>query len=351
MVALYGRVGTTHMTALPYNSQGKGIVERLNQIYTPLAKSFPTYLGDDMDKEAKQLVHKKTRRELAEFGTSRTLPTWRDFVDRMRETVAAYNNRPHSALPLITVGGRRRRMTPLEAWDAAKANGFEPIVPAADEIDGMFRPWEARVARRGLVELFSNEYFLPALEAHDGMQVAVGYDSQDASKVIIRTLDRTDDGLEPGALIGIGVFGGNRTRFVPVSAERDAAEKRAKGRLRRLGKKADAVRRELDPFDTFDQTPRAGDTILNVRVPIANDLAPAVAATEPGERPVFTDDASFAQWAVGNADVLTDGDLRLLRELLSNAGSRDMLSAFGVDLDDIRALLRAHETTRTGEAQ
>ena len=39
------------MRALPYNSQAKGVIERINQIYTPAAKRLPTYVGKDMDKE------------------------------------------------------------------------------------------------------------------------------------------------------------------------------------------------------------------------------------------------------------------------------------------------------------
>ncbi len=74
---LMGRLGITKMHAAPYGSQAKGRIERPNAtIWDVLAKRLPTYIGKDMDKEAGQLVHKRTRAEIKKFGRSAVLPSW-----------------------------------------------------------------------------------------------------------------------------------------------------------------------------------------------------------------------------------------------------------------------------------
>lgn len=141
LTGFLARAGITAMRALPYNSQAKGVVERLNQIYTGAAKRLPTYIGKDMDKEAKLLVHKATRRELKQVGASRILPSWAEFLALIDAEIEAYNNRPHTSLPKIRDAqiARVRHMTPNELW-AAKTIDFEPVLPEPAEVADMFRP-------------------------------------------------------------------------------------------------------------------------------------------------------------------------------------------------------------------
>lgn len=159
LTGFLSRAGITPMHALPYNSQAKGAVERVNQVYTPSAKRLPTYIGRDMDKEAKLLVFKTTRRDLALTGTSRLLPGWDAFLDHIESDIDAYNHRPHSSLPKVFDQqlARKRHMSPNEMW-ALKCETFNPIIPDEAELNDMFRPYVVRKARRALVDWLGNSY-------------------------------------------------------------------------------------------------------------------------------------------------------------------------------------------------
>ncbi len=173
LTGFLGRAGITPMRALPYNSQAKGVVERLNQLYTAPAKAMPTYVGKDMDKEARNFVFKSTRKELALTGRSNMLPSWSSFVEKIVETIAAYNNRPHSSLPKVFDRqlSRKRHMTPNEMW-AEKIQSVEAIIPDAAELDDMFRPYVVRRTQRALVDWLGNGYFHLALEPSSSCSVS-----------------------------------------------------------------------------------------------------------------------------------------------------------------------------------
>lgn len=362
LTGFMARAGITAMRALPYNSQAKGVVERLNQVYTAAAKALPTYIGRDMDKEAKLIAFKTTRREIAVAGSSRLLVGWDAFLDLIEETLASYNDRPHSSLPKIRDAqlGRLRHMTPNEMW-AAKLDGFEAVIPDDAELDDMFRPYVQRRTRRALVDWLGNSYFAPALEALDGQDVVVGYDIRDASRVWVREIDEVDGERVPGRLIAIATFEGHRTRYVPLSAEQAAMEKRAKGRLGRLQSKIEVVGQELRPALTLQPAPPAIEiapigavTPAVSVVPAANDQVsrPVVPAPAPaGKRPVFHDDVAFATWLAGNPDEATASDIALLRELLTTHSTNELLRMSGLDLAALRSIARSNPTSGAGTGQ
>ena len=353
-VGFLGRAGITHMKAWPYNAQAKGIVERFNQQFRPLAQSLPTYLGEDMDREAKQRSYTITRREMRLTGASASLPDFEAFKDMLQEARRRYNATPHEALPKIYDGHHRRHMTPLEAWQVHVADGFEAIRPDAAELDDMFRPYVIRKTSRGLVDFLTNRYFALELEEFYGEEVAVGYDLTDASKVWVRRLEETEDGRLPGALIAIAEFEGNKSRYVPLTMERDAAEKRARARRRRLDPKIEEIKAELHPARYLEQDARApldapiiDIPIIDAVPPIAapmpaadNDVSPPAPRTADG-RPVFRDDAVLAAWLIANPDRVTAQDASLMRELLSRSTGKSKLRVRGIDLDALRAVVRA----------
>jgi putative transposase len=362
LTGFMARAGITAMRALPYNSQAKGVVERLNQVYTAAAKALPTYIGRDMDKEAKLIAFKTTRREIAVAGSSRLLVGWDAFLDLIEETLASYNDRPHSSLPKIRDAqlGRLRHMTPNEMW-AAKLDGFEAVIPDEAELDDMFRPYVQRRTRRALVDWLGNSYFAPALEPFDGQDVVVGYDIRDASRVWVREIDEVDGERVPGRLIAIATFEGHKTRYVPLSAEQAAMEKRAKGRLGRLQSKIEVVGQELRPVFTLQPAPPAIEiapigavTPAVSVVPVANDQVsrPVVPAPAPaGKRPVFHDDVAFATWLAGNPDEATASDIALLRELLTTHSTNELLRMSGLDLAALRSIARSTQPTGAGTGQ
>src|SRR5690606_2895464 len=64
------RIQSTLTHSLPYNSQARGIEERSHKsIWVRGAKELPTYMGQDMDREAKQKAYKITRADLRLVGS------------------------------------------------------------------------------------------------------------------------------------------------------------------------------------------------------------------------------------------------------------------------------------------
>lgn len=338
-----GRAGITPMHALPYNSQAKGVIERINQIYTATAKNLPTYLGKDMDKEAKLVAFKRSRKELALAGRSNLLPSWSDFLDAIDVAIDTYNNRPHSELPKVldVQLGRKRHLTPNEFWEQ-KCAGFEPIIPDEAELDDMFRPYVVRRTRRALVDWLGNSYFALALEPHHGQDVAVGYDIRDASRVWVREIELVDDERKPGKLIAIATYEGHKTRYVPLSYEQAAMERRQKGRLSRVERKADVIRQELAPHALIDLSAAPVLPIQEFAPAFAEaHQTPVIASAEPrlaGERPMFRDDASLARWLVANPQLCTEADRAYLGELLSSHSTTELLRMSGIDLHALRKL-------------
>lgn len=340
------RLGITKMHSLPYNSQARGIIERFNgSVWNRLAKEFDTYVGPDMDRQARQIVFKETRRDLKLFGTSRRLPSFQSFVDACNRAIAAYNARPHSSLPKIDdpVTGKRRHMSPDEAWAAHVDAGFEAVTVTASESADLFRPYVVRKTRRALVEFQTNSYFHLALEEFDGDDVLVGYDIHDASKVWVREIERARDGEERlGRLICIAQFAGNEQRYIPLTMERAAMEKRAAARARRLEDRLSEVEAELSPGRYLEGTDLAPMPMVELPDPVpanANQPEPAV-AVEPRRR-VFASDDELAAWALENPDELSANQLRVLRDCLQRPAALELFRLSGIDVERLRTVIRA----------
>lgn len=335
---LLGRLGITKMHALPYNSQAKGIIERFNAHWNDLAKTLPSYIGRDMDKEAGSKAHKVSRSEIREFGASRLLPSWDEFMAMCQEKIAEYNDRPHDGLPRFEdpLTGRLRHMSPNEAWAAHVAGGFEPVEIHPDEEDDLFRPYEIRTVRRALVEWNTNKYFHQDLERYHEEKVMVGYDFHQADRVWVREFD-AESGL-PGKLICVATFGGNKQRYVPLTAEQAALEGRVKAQMRRIGRKVEAVQDQL-------RTPLL-DAPVTIPMP---DLQAApepitVRKEESQARPegaAIMSDAELAKLCLADPGQLTAGRARILREAASRRNGRELLRISGVDLDELDDLLRS----------
>lgn len=392
------RLRITPMRALPYHSWAKGNVESFQKNWIALAKRAPTYTGVGMDKEAKQLAFKTTRRDIALVGSSRLLTRWTDFLAEVADFVAKYNARPHRGLPRIRDAetGVKRHLSPFEMWAlAVEERGFEAIVPDEAELDDLFRPYEIRTARRCCVQLGGNSYFDQALDRFHEKEVMVGYDMRDPSRVWIREIDRTKEGRIPGRLVCVARFEGNASRYVPVSMEQRAMENRAKGRARRLRDHLAVVEAELRPGVLLDgdfrapahaphveipapsriqESPEQGIAASPARSVVSEEVTSFAAAGEaeslctsaPGKevslpdracgsdaravglaqsagaekasRPAFTDNASFARWLVSHADEATETDRAFAAELLNDRTERELLRIRGVDCEALRAI-------------
>lgn len=339
---LMGRLGITKYHALPYNSQAKGIVERFNAVWNNLAKKFPSYIGSDMDKEAKQASHKETRREIREIGVARGLPSWAEFVASVEKTIADYNDRPHEGLPRFEdpATGKKRHMTPNEAWAAHVTAGFQPVtIDPADE-DDLFRPYEIRKASRCLIEWNTNKYFHEALQRYDGEDVLVGYDLHQADKVWVREFDRATG--QPGKLICVAIFNGNAQRYIPLTKEQKALEDRQRAALKRLEDRAEAKRAEMiAPLLEHQPLPLA-DFIDAMPEPARQPVVLAVvnSGDEPPARAIMND-VDLAKLCLRDPSQLTAGRARILDEILSRRNGRELLRISGVNLDALEGLLRS----------
>lgn len=230
------RLGGSITHSLPYNSQGRGIIERPHKtILVRLSKSYDSYIGKDMDKEAATRVHRLSRQQLSMGLQPKQIPTFEAFFADLQDALDAYNHRPHRALPKIRdiETGKLRNQSPMESWKSALADGWEPLKAEAHVVEALVRPQVVRTTNRAEVRIFGGIYFLQALEAYHGQEVRVAYDFRDASRVWVHTLD--------GELIGEAVLGGNASPAMPQSLMDKATEKREKGQLARLVKKAKTV--------------------------------------------------------------------------------------------------------------
>ncbi|EPY00855.1 Mu transposase C-terminal domain-containing protein [Magnetospirillum fulvum] len=314
LTGLVARLSITKKNSLPYNSQARGVIERLHQtVWVTAAKRLATYMGAAMDGEARQRAFKRTRKDITTAGSSRLLMDWSDFTEFCELLVAAYNDHPHTGLPKTRdpVTGRKRPMTPNEMWADAVAKGWEADVVSDAEADDLFRPYERRQTRRALVELFGNSYFAPALEGFHGEDVLVGYDVADASRVWVRALD--------GRFITIARFEGHKTSFFPVSAAEQAREQRAIGRLKRNDAHRAEIMAELNPDALLAHQPTAhfspealaeATVLMDAMANPAPEPQPQVTADG---RPLFGTDLEWVQWLLAHPEKVTTQDVEGLR--------------------------------------
>jgi putative transposase len=236
---LLARLGIEMINSLPYNSQARGVIEKLHQtIWVNAAKELPGYIGHTMDRQAKQAMFKLSRKALAGQAVAMPLIAWDRFVAFCEEKVAEYNNRPHRSLPKVAdpETGRRRHMTPNEAWARAEEAGFAAHLITDDEARPLFRPQVLRTVRRCEIELFGNRYFTRQLEEFHTEQLRVGYDIHDPAHVWVY-----DDA---GRFICTAELDGNKRDYMPRSVIERARDKREAGRERRLETKLEEVRLE-----------------------------------------------------------------------------------------------------------
>lgn len=292
------RLSITIQHSLPYNSQARGLIERSHKsIWVRGAKTLPTYIGKKMDREASQKVHKITRKDIKNTGTSKILLPWKDFVDWAEEQVNAYNNRPHSSLgKTYGADGKKRHMTPNEAWEQAATEGWKPTLVSEIEAQDLFRPYKKNVkVSNGEINLFGNRYFSHELTEFHGDSVNVGYDIHDPNRVWVRN--------KTGQLICIAEFQANDQSYFPKSVIDQAAEKRAKGRIKRAAAKIEEAEQELAPPTQIDHLPAFELPSQNAEaLPPESTNQNIVQLGTEVKRPLFETDAEKYRWLMANQE-------------------------------------------------
>lgn len=301
VIGFADRLGMTITHSLPYNSQARGVEERSHQsIWVRSAKELPTYMGADMDQQAKQKVFKITRKDIKAVGTSALLMSWIDFLKHCEDTVAAYNNRPHRSLPKIAdpTSGKRRHQTPSEAWQSGLNEGWVPTLVTADEAEDLFRPYVYATVVRGEIRLFNNRYFSHELEEWHGEKVRVGYDLHDGQRVWVRDQD--------GRLICLAEFEANKRAYFPNSALDHAADKRAARREKNLERHLEEVREERNPSALIEHMPAEKLDFSGIPMAIEAEASQAIetaaVASLPSaqKRPWFDNDPDQYRWLMRN---------------------------------------------------
>ncbi|MGL5306150.1 MAG: Mu transposase C-terminal domain-containing protein [Aeromonas veronii] len=232
-------LGGTLARALPYNSQAKGVVERLHHsVLVRLAKRYPSYIGKDMDGVAgtknqkislalMQENTKESKQRLAVF-----MPTLNKFYQDLCDEMAAYNDSPHSALPRVRdyETGKQRHLTPNEVWAGCVERGFEALQGRPQDAQMMCMPIKVVITRRGEIKFMNQVYFNAELVALHGEDIVIRYDFRDGYRVWAFNMD--------GVFLCEALFKGNSVDAKPVSFIEKAAEKREGGQFKRLVTKA-----------------------------------------------------------------------------------------------------------------
>jgi len=280
---ILSRLGIEVRHSLPYNSQARGVIERVHRtIWVSLAKTLPSYMGADMDKEAKQKFFKGSRSGDKD-GVIRLPIGWRDFMRLCEDAVTSYNDRPHSSLPKA----QGRHMSPAEyrAMKMQTIPGYEHHELKAEESASLFRPRETRKVIRGEVNLFGNRYASSALADYHDQDMHIGYDVHDAQWVWIYD--------ENGEFVAKAEFQGNDKHYFPKPVIEQARDRRAKGRLMRAEKQIEEIVAERKGAEALEVLPiqeipgmRAAARIVEEK--LAVEVVAAIPTTDqPRERYLF----------------------------------------------------------------
>lgn len=285
------RLGGTITHALPYNSQGRGVIERAHQsTLVRLAKTMDSYIGADMDKEASAKAHKLSRRAIKQGLKPAVIPSFQEFYDRLNDALNDYNYRPHKGLPKVRDldSGRLRHPSPMEGWKSAEAEGFEALTAPADVVASLIRPQQVRKTHRGEVRINGGRYFMDALRDFHGDEIKVAWDYRDTSRVGVFTLE--------GEHIGEALLNGNATPAMPQSMLQRGADKRINGQLNRMTQKAKTLTGKDVEIRTIEPAPQNDG--LEQQLERGRDYARKLAA--PQEETFEIPQDAVARWRAWN---------------------------------------------------
>lgn len=345
VVGLLSRLNIRKENSIAYNSQARGIGERIHRtIWVRAAKELPTYMGADMDPQAKQAVFKKTRQDIAKIGGSKLLMKWADFIVFCQKHVDWYNNKEHSSLPIMVDAQtyKKRHYTPTEFWNKAVENGFvaDRITPA--EAETLNRFFEIRKVRRERITWCNNQYASIALAPYDEQEVAICYDPAEAKEIYVYEIVIHNDEKKLGRKICTAPLCGTVSYF-PQSAFEHRDLKRLTGKIKRLQKHVDdandeyknrlieaPIQSNLEEFTSVSEAPK----------PTIEQKPVQITKVSPTGRPVFSDDVSMISWLLGHPEELTGNDKSYLNNLIQKPEYITLLDAEDISVDQVKTLIK-----------
>lgn len=265
-IGLRSTLGFSVVHSLPYNSQARGVIERLHQtVWVAASRLLPSYIGAAMDREAKLAQFKLTRKALKHGGAMPLMP-WDVFLTFCRERVADYNASAHRSL---------KGTSPDLRWREYELKGWQADRVSDGDLEGLFRPRVLRKVLRGEVQLFTNIYACHWAEEFHGETVMVAYDINKPAKVWLYTPE--------GRYMGDAEVNGNSRRYMPVPVSQMALETRAKGREKLVRAKLTEIREELN--GPALAAPAAGTIVLGGRIVEVEKVLSGVAMPRVEARP------------------------------------------------------------------
>jgi putative transposase len=302
---MMSRLGISMEHSLPYNSQARGIIERSHKsIWVKAAKKLPTYMGADMDKEARQRVFKITRADIKASGSSRLLLTMTDFVQFCAVEIDEYNTKPQRGLPKFRepATGRMRHYSPSEYWDI-RAGETQIILPTAEEVRHLVRPQDTCKVRQGEIRLLNNIYFNRDLAPYHGDTVRVSYSATNPARIWVYDLN--------GIFLAEAEWNANKHSYFAESVLEQKAYQRAQGRIKRAEAKIEEAEAELNSPQIIEHQPsvvppiEAQPQIISIAQEISE---PSNIVPLPVSRPMFTTDAAKYRWLKINASQINEQD-------------------------------------------
>lgn len=275
------------------NSQANGIAENFNTWMDRESRELATYQAKGMDsltlKRVKKLTAKAVRLQKAgdhdgyaealleaeRMGKGHVFRSYQETLDWLESKRQKWNAKPHRALPKVRDGetGKLRHMSPAEALQQARDNGWLPDMYSEEYIVTLFRPHIKKTVSREAVSPYGGmRYHHADLGDWNGKEVVVAYDIMDWRQVWVKTLQ--------GELICIADFS-EATGYRTQSAKEAADEKRAQAQIKHRERQIDAIR-ERAGMDAIDgEAVRVGEQpALQAQV---IDLIPRLSDAEMAE--------------------------------------------------------------------
>jgi putative transposase len=283
------RLGGTMEHSIPYNSQARGLSERGHlTIWVRAAKKLTSYIGADMDKHAGTRVHRVGRKQLKEFGTTKLMPTFGEFMAGVEEEIVNYNSTPHRGLEKFRdpLTGLVRHPSPDEAWQLAIDQGWEPLVAPPELVETLMRPQVIRKTHRGEIQWLNQTYFLDDLRALHGQEIRLAYDVRDAARIWAYALD--------GELIGEALLDGNSSDYMPMSLLERSRAKREQGQVKRSMDKLETLTGHR--VEMIAPTTRRSATLSHEALTLAQEFAQTLEAERPQFDVPGDDVARYRLW-------------------------------------------------------